>query len=308
MIISVSRRTDIPALYSKWFMNRLKEGFVLTRNPMNYKQISYVSLKPEDVTCLVFWTKNPEPMIQNIEELVEYNYYFQITVTPYGEDFESNLPPKDVIIDSLKILSNKIGKKKIIWRYDPIIITETYSEEFHLLEFENMCKKLNGCTDACIVSFMEKYKKINRFYDANNIIELDVENKIKFLAKLNCIASNYNITLKTCASEIDYTEVGLRAAKCIDDELILDLFNIQSDKKDINQRKNCGCVMSKDIGSYNTCVNGCSYCYANSSKGIANTYYNEHDVNSELLGLRLSGDENISKQKSSKVSQQISLF
>lgn len=158
MILSVSRRTDIPAFYSDWFMNRLREGFVYVRNPMNYKQVSNVVLNPEVVDCIVFWTKNPEKLMNHLDEIDQmgYQYYFQFTITPYNHSIEPSLPPKARIIETFKRLSNKIGKEKVVWRYDPIILNEELTIEHHVRSFAEMVASLSEFTTDCIIGLAER--------------------------------------------------------------------------------------------------------------------------------------------------------
>ena len=163
MILSVSRRTDIPNYYSEWFFNRIKERFVYVRNPMNEHQISKIDLSPDVVDCIVFWTKNPEPMITRLDELSKYNYYFQFTLTGYGKDIECNVPhKKEKMIPIFRELSRKIGKQKVIWRYDPIFFTKKYTPEYHLKAFEQIAMALKGYTEKCVISFVDVYAKNKR--------------------------------------------------------------------------------------------------------------------------------------------------
>ena len=144
MIISASRRTDIPAFYSDWFFNRIKEGYVLVRNPMNAHQISKISLSADVIDCIVFWTKNPRPMINRLDELKDYNYYFQFTLNSYAKDIEPNVPSKDKeIIKSFRELSEKIGKDRVVWRYDPILINDNYSVDHHIKYFYTFWDHMN---------------------------------------------------------------------------------------------------------------------------------------------------------------------
>ena len=143
MIISASRRTDIPNYYSEWFFNRIKEGYVLVRNPMNISQVSKISLSPDVVDGIVFWTKNPLPILDRLEELREYTYYFQFTLTPYGKDVEPNVPSKnDLIIPSFRKLSERIGKERVVWRYDPILFNDKYTMDYHIKYFKALAAKL----------------------------------------------------------------------------------------------------------------------------------------------------------------------
>ena len=160
MIISCSRRTDIPAFYSDWFMNRIREGFVLVRNPLNAIQVRRISLLPSDVACIVFWTKDPVPLLDRFNLLQDYSYYFQFTLTPYDKDIEPKLPPKKKIIDTLLRLSDKIGAKRVIWRYDPILLSKRISSAYHVDHFGNMSGRLSGYTEKCIISFIDMYRHL----------------------------------------------------------------------------------------------------------------------------------------------------
>ncbi|NLY77261.1 MAG: DUF1848 domain-containing protein, partial [Tissierellia bacterium] len=162
VILSVSRRTDIPAFYLEWFINRIKEGHVLVRNPMNYNMASKVSLDPKVIDCIVFWTKDPTNFLKRIDEFSDYNYYFQITVTPYGRDIEKHIRDKNQIIHSFRELSKRIGKERVIWRYDPIIITDNMQIEYHKKEFKRLAEEFSGYTDVCVISFLDMYSKTQR--------------------------------------------------------------------------------------------------------------------------------------------------
>jgi hypothetical protein len=162
MIISASRRTDIPAYYSEWFINRLKEKYVLVRNPLNAQQIGRVSLSPDAVDCIVFWTKNPGPMLDRLGKLKDYNYYFQFTLTPYGKGVEANLPSKSALTDTFKRLSDIIGREKVVWRYDPIIISNKYDIGYHEKYFDIIANGIKDHTEKCTISFLDFYNKISK--------------------------------------------------------------------------------------------------------------------------------------------------
>lgn len=175
MILSVSRRTDIPNYYSEWFYNRIKEEFLYVRNPMNPHQISKIDLSPDVVDCIVFWTKNPEPMINRLDELAAYHYYFQFTLTGYGKEIECNVPHKrERMIPVFQELSKRIGKQKVIWRYDPIIFTKTYTPEYHLKAFEQIAMALRGYTEKCVISFVDVYAKNKKNMKSINSYEFCV--------------------------------------------------------------------------------------------------------------------------------------
>ncbi|MBN2521535.1 MAG: DUF1848 domain-containing protein, partial [Bacteroidales bacterium] len=193
MIISASRRTDIPAFYGDWFVNRLREGFVLVRNPMNYRQISKIILSKDVVDFIIFWTKNPADFLKNLKliDQLSYPYYFLFTVNPYGKIFDANLPDLEFIISVFKKLSNQIGDNKVLWRYDPIIITPEFNEQFHFKTFEKICKSLTGYTSKCIISFITMYAKCVKNLKSFKIITPDGEAKIRILKKFYQIASSY---------------------------------------------------------------------------------------------------------------------
>lgn len=285
MIISASRRTDIPAFYSDWFINRLKEGFVLVRNPLNIHQVSRINLSNDVVDCIVFWTKNPEPMLDKLDYLQEYNYYFQFTLTSYQVDVEKKVPSKGKqIISTFKKLSDLIGPEKVIWRYDPILLNKKYTIEYHLKNYEKLAKVLSGYTDKCIISFLDFYSKTTK-----NLKDLDVENfdyeKIIIIAKkIAEIAKKYNLKIETCAEKYELENFGIKHAHCIDSELIEKIVNCKLNlKKDKNQRVECGCVQSVDIGAYNTCQNGCKYCYANYNFETVNKNCSNYHKESAIL-------------------------
>lgn len=298
MIISASRRTDIPAYYSEWFVKRLKEEYLLVRNPMNFNQVSHISLAKDDIECIVFWTKNPYPLFKYIDHLHDYNYYFQFTLTSYGKDIEKGLLSKSKLVSIFKNLSSKIGKERVIWRYDPILLSDKISIKDHCDKFELLAKKLSGSTDKCVISFLDVYRKIkNRLY-SGNIRALELDEMLKIAQRFSQIADVYNLTLETCSEKVDLSQFGINHGKCIDDGLIRKLFNFSGDvPKDSNQRSECGCIKSIDIGTYNTCYNGCIYCYANYKKQI-NV---DHNVDSPLLDRRLDEKIKVTKRKIDKV-------
>jgi len=288
MIISASRRTDIPAYYSEWFFNRLKEKFACVRNPMNMRQISKINLSPELVDCIVFWSKNPKPMIDRLQSnstpLKNYNYYFQFTLNPYGPDVEARLPSKTDIIETFKRLSDMIGPQRVIWRYDPILINSKYSTAYHIDKFYEFASALKGYTEKATISFIDFYKKIADNIKLLEVVEISTEEKNVITQNFSKIARNNNLSIDTCAEDIDFSGYGITRARCIDDRLISKIVGhdllIEKDK---NQRRECGCVKSVDIGEYNSCSNGCAYCYANYSNKIVEENCKKHIQSSPLL-------------------------
>ena len=312
MILSVSRRTDIPALYSEWFYNRIKEGFVLVRNPMSIHQVSRIDLSPEGIDCIVFWSKNPQSMLARIDELKEYEYYFQFTINGYENDFERNIPALSERINTFKELADKIGTERVIWRYDPIILTDRYPVNFHIERFGHIANALKASTKQCIISFVDVYKKLQHNFLDHNIAELN-ENDICYVSSAMAkICDENGIRLKTCAEKIDLSMLGIEHAHCIDENLISQLIgNALKVTKDKNQREECGCISSIDIGQYNTCTNGCIYCYANFNDALTKKNSLEHDDNSVLLTGSIAKDDRITKREMKSVAienKQITLF
>ncbi len=311
MILSVSRRTDIPNYYSEWFFNRIKEGFVYVRNPMNAHQVSKVDLSPEVVDCIVFWTKNPEPMLNRLDELASYDYYFQFTLTGYGRDMECNVPhKKEKMIPIFQELSKKIGRKKVIWRYDLIIFTKRYTPEYHLKAFEQIATALQGFTEKCVISFVDIYAKNKKNMQSLVFYGIDKDELLEFAGKIAGIAKENGMTMGSCAESIDLGKCGIEHNCCIDKALIESIIGCRLKvDKDKNQRPECGCMESVEIGTYNTCQNGCKYCYANYSEESVAKNCSKYAPESPILCGTLDENDKITerKVKSMKV-QQLSIL
>ena len=298
MILSVSRRTDIPAFYSEWFFNRLREGYVDVRNPMNIHQVGRVKITPDVIDCIVFWTKNPKAILTRLAELNDYNYYFQFTLNPYDTRIESSVPKKNEIISSFKELSSKIGNNKVIWRYDPILLTDTIDVNYHIQYFEELAKRSTGFTKRCVISFVDLYKKTStntRFLNLREPNEVEIFAIAEAFVK---IANNFGLEIVTCAENVDLQEFGIEHGHCIDSALIEEIcgYNIDT-RKDKNQRKECGCVESIDIGAYNTCCHGCAYCYANFNNEKVRQQGSLHIKTSSLLSGELHEDDIVKERK-----------
>ena len=313
MILSVSRRTDIPNYYPDWFYNRIKEGFLYVKNPMNPHQISRIELSPDLVDCIVFWTKNPEPMLDRLQELNNYAYYFQFTLTGYGADIEPNVPhKKNKMIPIFQRLSGIIGSSRVIWRYDPILFNDVYTEQYHLQAFAQIAEALAGYTKKCIISFVDTYTK-----NKTAMKELKVQEPIPedgfensnlhqgvraFAAKLSEIAHRNGMEIATCAEKIDLSDCGIAHSSCIDRALVEEIVGYSIDVgKDKNQRAECGCVESIEVGTYHTCLNGCKYCYANDSWEKAKRNFKAYDANSPLLCGQIGADDKITERKVKKL-------
>lgn len=285
MIISASRRTDIPAFYSTWFFNRIKERYVLVPNPYNSKMISRINLDPVVTDCIVFWTKNPAPMLPGLYKLKDYKYYFQFTLNPYGKEIENHLPTLGKHIDTFKRLSDKIGKDKVIWRYDPIFINDTYPVNFHLEKFAGIAYSLKEHTEKCMLGFLDYYPHIRTAVSKFNIKPLGKEDMEKMAVSFKETTESCSIALNTCTQKVNLSHLGIQSGACIDSKLIEKIVGYSiSAQKDKNQRNVCHCVESIDIGTYESCLNGCIYCYAiKGNYNAAKHNLNKHDKNSPLL-------------------------
>ena len=311
MILSVSRRTDIPNYYSEWFFNRIKEGFLFVRNPMNFHQISEINIHPEVIDCIVFWTKNPLPMMGRLDELKEYNYYFQFTLTGYGNDVEKNIPNKKTeMIPIFQKLSSKIGKEKVIWRYDPIFFSDRYTVAYHLKAFTNIAEALKGYTDQCVISFVDIYSKNKKNMEKLLFRDLSDGEFRNFIKELSEIAIDNDFKLSSCAEEMDLIEYGIVHNCCIDKERIEKIVGCKlKGSKDKNQRKECGCVESIDIGIYNTCQNGCVYCYANDSEKSVETNFFKYDPTSPILCGCVEAEDKVNLRNVTSLKEtQLSIF
>lgn len=308
MIISASRRTDIPAFYSGWLVNRLRAGYVLTRNPMNYSRVSRIILSPEVVDCIVFWTKDPLNMLDKLDIIDDmgYRYYFQFTLTPYDRSVETGLRDKEEITRTFCELSGRIGKERVIWRYDPIILNDVYSPEYHREQFSRLCSRLGRYADQCVISFVDKYPKLR----TDAIREISMDEMAEIGRMISSVAGDFGVTVKACCEGSFLQAYGIGQAHCIDKTLIEKICGYSfSIKKDRNQRDSCGCYESVDIGAYNTCRNGCIYCYANFSDVSAANNVTRHDPQGELL-IGHIGDSDIITLRESKscISGQLLLY
>jgi DNA repair photolyase len=309
IIISASRSTDIPAFYSDWLVQRIKEGYVKWKNPFNGVPL-YVSFSK--ARLIVFWSKNPKPIIKHLEYLDERirNYYFQFTLNDYDQEkLEPNVPNVHSRIETFIELSERVGKSKVVWRFDPLILTDTINVDKLLKKVESIGNQLKNHTEKMVISFadIKLYKKVQNNLRKNSIKYLEFNDGLmnEFAVGLQQLNKNWNFEIGTCAERIPLEKFNIKHNKCIDEDLIIKLFSgdkilmdflgvkiIQGDifnpnvriekkrdNKDKGQREFCGCIFSKDIGEYNTCPHLCEYCYANSSKEIALANWHNHKLN-----------------------------
>lgn len=304
MIISASRRTDIPKFYADWFYNRVLEGYCTYPNPFDANKVNVVSLRREDVDVFVFWSKDPKPLMRYLSDLdnMSYNYYFQFTINGYMKIFEPNLPPLIELVDTFRELSDYIGPDRVIWRYDPIIMSNVTSANYHYKQFYDIAGQLKGYTKRVIISLLDDYrgsgsrlKKLlnqNIQVDCINLNDLLLQDLLKSMAY---IARDNNMAIQSCAEGASLIPLGIMPGKCVDEKLIKTVFGIEvSSKKDPSQRLACGCVVSKDIGIYDTCGHDCVYCYAAGSSKVKG----KHDPNSpSLIGRYEANTNNADKHK-----------
>jgi hypothetical protein len=295
LIISASRRTDIPAFYTEWFMNRIRAGYCTVPNPFNRNQVSVVSLRPEDVDVVVFWTRNPRPLFPYLAELDGrgYLYYFQYTVMNNPRVLDRKTPSLGASLRAFRELSGRIGAERLIWRYDPIVFSNVTGVDFHQRVYERIAQELRGCTKRCVISIVDStYRKTSK--RLRELTRQGVELVSckdgsadwfgELMRTMASVAHENEMEIYSCAEAIDLRPYGIRPGKCIDDEYIREVFDLSvASRKDPGQRELCNCVVSKDIGMYDTCLFGCQYCYATGSFERAKTNYEGHDPNSPSL-------------------------
>jgi len=282
-IISVSRLTDIPAFYSDWFFNRIKEGFVQIRESVDLKITTKVSLAPEDVTCLVFWTKNPGPMLDRLDELKGYHFYFHFTLNPYEQTLKPFLPSTKKLVTIFIQLAEKIGKQKIIWRYDPIFLSNKIDIEYHKKHFTQLADRVHRYTDKCVIGFLDSTQISEENKELLKLKDITEENMQDLGEYFQLVGEKFGLEIVTCAEKINLTESGIFPGKCIDDKLISTIIGEELYiGKDPSLQKACGCVESIDIGTDNTCAHGCLFCYATNDQ-IQERVNHHHYKDSPLL-------------------------
>ena len=283
MIINTGGRTDTVQYYTEWLLNRFSEGYVLSRNPLFPNKVTRYELTPDQVDCVVFCSKNYKPILPQLHEITDkFHTYFHYTITAYGKDIEPGVPSIGESIETLIALSKQVGKERIAWRYDPVLLTERYTVETHLQTFEQMASVLAPYLDRCIFSFVEMYKKLA--VNMPELIPLTEQDKETLAEGLGAIAKKHGIYLQTCGANGDYTRYGIHSSGCMTLEILGQANGIKfKSLKHKGMREGCHCIESRDIGAYDTCMNGCKYCYANKNPRKAFENYKLHNPKSALL-------------------------
>lgn len=296
MIISASRKTDIPAFYPEWFMKRIEEGYFVRVNPFNPRQQKRFDVNPDVVDCIVFWTKNPSPIMPYLPKLdhLKYHYYFQYTLNGYPKLFEPRTPSLEQSLETFKSLAERLTPGSVVWRYDPIILSNLTPVGYHLETFERIASSLKGYVQRCVISFLDFYRKVDarlaRLEREHGVVVYDItseDNRAELLEMcrgISRVCSLNGMEVVTCAEELNLTRLGILPGRCIDPDLIEHLFHRKVNaNKDPNQRDACLCAEAVDIGMYDTCRYECAYCYATMSfKRVAANLRN-HDPSSPLL-------------------------
>lgn len=310
MIIQTGMRTDIPAFYSEWLLNRIKAQFVLVRNPYNPTQVTRYSLSPDVVDLIAFCTKNPEPMLDKMDALKPYGQYWYVTITPYGKDIEPNVPPKEEVMESFKKLSSIVGIDSIGWRYDPIFIDKIHTVEWHIKTFEEMAKNLSGYTKTCVISFVDIYRKVERnFPEVRNVL---ADDRIRLGKEITFIAQKCGMTLRPCAEGDELAKFGADCSGCMTVSMYEQALGskLKAPKQKNNQRNGeCACLLGTDIGAYDTCKHFCKYCYANTDIEMVKKNAKLHDPTSPfLIGNSEEGDIIHEAKQESWIDNQLTFF
>ena len=294
MILFVSGRTDIPAFYSNWFINRVKAGFVDVRNPFNQKLVSRIYFS--DVDLIMFCSKNPLPMINKLDTL-NVPVLFHVTITPYGKDVEPNIPDKRLIIEGVKKLSLVLGIDNVVVRYDPIFLSDKYNVDYHIKAFDKLCKNLNGYVNKIIVSFMDEYKNVRRNKNILKYKAFTREDYKKIGEAFSKSAMDNGMSVQTCFEDNDLTQYGFVKGECLSHELAYILTGKKFKSNNVRKEKKCECVQMVDIGDYNSCMHMCKYCYANYDEKAVSSNFERHDDNSSLLIGSIQSDDVIKVRK-----------
>ena len=308
MILNTGSRSDIPAFYSEWFMNRIRAGFVYARNPFYYHQVISYKLDPKVVDVLVFCSKNPGPMLKYLDELSRFRMFWFVTITPYGKDVEPQVPDKKEVLADFRRIADKLGAEHLSWRYDPIFLSEKYDLDFHLRAFKEMAEYLRGYTSQVVISFIDLYEKTKRNFP--EVKEVDIADQIRIVQHFSRIAENNGMVLRLCHEDAELGKYGADVTGCLSKEVLEQAIGEKLKvKKKLDTRQGCNCLLGNDIGAYNSCGHLCRYCYANYDAHIVRWNMARHDPHSPLLiGNIEEGDVIKESQQFSFIDEQLSLF
>ena len=307
MIINTGQRTDIPAFYADWFVNRLKAGFVLVRNPYNPRSVTRYRLSPEVVDLIGFCTKNPAPMLPHLDLLRPYGQYWYVTITPYGKEIEPGVPDKREVLDSFRRLSDIVGPDRMGWRYDPVFISGEYPAERHIRAFEYMAQTLSGYTRTAVISFVDLYEKTKRNFP--EVRPVTAEQRLLLGKAFVEIAGQYGMTLRPCGEGDELAPFGADCSGCMTVAMYEQALGRRLKvPKTAPARKECACYLGGDIGAYNTCGHLCRYCYANYDAATVRKNLAAHDPESPLLiGHLEPGDQVHEAKQESWIDPQITM-
>ena len=307
MIINTGQRTDIPAFYADWFVNRLKAGFVLVRNPYNPRSVTRYRLSPEVVDLIGFCTKNPAPMLPHMDLLRPYGQFWYVTITPYGKEIEPGVPDKREVLDSFRRLSDTVGPDRMGWRYDPVFISGEYPAERHIRAFEYMAQTLSGYTRTAVISFVDLYEKTKRNFP--EVRPVTAEQRLLLGKAFVEIAGQYGMTVRPCGEGDELAPFGADCSGCMTVAMYEQALGRRLKvPKTAPARKECACYLGGDIGAYNTCGHLCRYCYANYDAATVRKNLAAHDPESPLLIGRLEpGDQVHEAKQESWIDPQITM-
>ena len=295
MILNTGARTDTVQYYTEWLLRRFEEGFVYTRNPVFPNTVTRYEISPDKIDAVLFCSKNYAPIMPRLHEITDkYRTYFYYTITAYGKDIEPNVPSVDESIATLIELSEMVGKQRVAWRYDPVLLTKKYTVDVHKQTFEYMATKLAPYIDRCIFSFVEMYAQLQ--YNMPQLIPLTVGEKRAIAEMLGRTAGKLGMRIQTCGLCGDYTEFGINRSGCSTLEILGKANNCEFRKlKHNGLRDGCNCIESRDVGAYDTCPNGCKYCYANKSPQKVKENVKRHDPYSPIILGNIGPDDKIIK-------------
>lgn len=308
MILQTGMRTDIPAFFSRWLMNRIREGRVMVRNPFNYHQVTSYRIDPEVVDVLCFCTKNPHPLLAYHEELSRFGQYWFVTITPYGPDLEPGVPPILSVVRSTLQLSSLLGPGALALRYDPVLLSDVYTETVHYRSFDSILRCFRGRVDTVVVSFIREYPKHEITFPRLRSVPL--ETRRRMIVNFNRIAAGHGMLLKLCGEDPKYfADLGVHIGGCLTYEVFERALGVRLRRENYPRVRECDCLMGHDIGAYNTCLHMCRYCYANYLESRVRAAVKQHDVNSPLLvGQLEEGDRITCAVQKSLIVRQNDLF